>query len=457
MALPHPPSRTGTSVPSIDDVAVRFHSAWEALACPPAWRRLLVAVSGGPDSLALLHLLHEARGRHRLELVVAHADHGIHPDSADVADRVLRSATALGLTATVGRLGLGAGTSETSARTARHAWLEQTRRVEGADAIVFAHHQDDQVETILLRVLGGSGPAGLAGMSPRQGTRVRPLLGFRKAELVAWLGSRGIAGWVDPSNSDPVHDRSWIRSVMLPLLAERSPAVDERLLRLGRQAAADRRAWDVVLDTLPGLDARGAGSRISVAALPLATYDSALAGALLQSAARRAGCVLGGRRAGRLLEMIRRGRSGAAMELGGEWRAELSFGRVCFYRALPTPAPIDLAGPRGSVQWGPWTVRWSRALAPERIRRDGWEGWFIGEGAVLRCPAAGDRLIPLGGAGSRPVTRLLQEARVERSRRAGWPLLELDGNIVWLGGICRGEGALPREGEDALRIEVSGG
>ena len=100
---------------------------------------------------------------------------------------------------------------------------------------------------------------------------------------------------------------------------------------------------------------------------------------------------------------------------------------------------------------------WSRAPAPEPTRRDGWEGWFIGEEAVIRGPVAGDRLIPLGGPGSRPVTRVLQEARVERSRRAGWPLLELDGNIVWVGGICRGEGAMPREGEDALRIEVTGG
>jgi len=455
MASSHPPADAAVS--SIDDVAVRFHSAWEALACPPTWRRVLVAVSGGPDSMALLHLLHEARDRHRLEMIVAHADHGIHPDSADVADRVLRAGTLLGLSACLGRLGLGAKTSETRARTARHAWLEQTRRSEGADAIVFAHHQDDQVETILLRVLGGSGPAGLAGMSPRQGKRVRPLLGFRKAELVAWLEARGIVGWVDPSNSDPAHDRSWVRSVVLPLLTERAPAVGERLLRVGRLAAADRRAWDVALDTLPGLDARGAASRFSVAALPLATYDSALAGALLQAAARRIGCVLGGRRAERLLAMIRRGRSGAVMELGGEWRAELSFGRVCFYRALAAPAPMDVIGPQGRVQWGPWSVSWSRAPAPEPTRRDGWVGWFIGEGATLRCPEAGDRLIPLGGAGSRPVTRVLQEARVERGRRAGWPLLELDGNIVWVGGICRGEGALPREGNDALRIEVSGG
>lgn len=442
---------------STDDVPGRFHLAWEALACPPTWRRVVAAVSGGPDSLALLHLLHESQHGHRLELIVVHADHGIHPESRLVADQVVRDATALGLSVRVGRLGLGAAASETRARTARHAWLEETRLAEGADAIVLAHHQDDQVETILLRVLGGSGPAGLAGMAPRQGRRLRPLLGFRKAELVAWLTAKGVSGWLDPANHDPVHDRSWLRAVVLPLLADRSPEVTERLLRLGHQATANREAWDAALDTLPGLHAEASADRISVAALPLAAYDSALATALLQAVARRIGCVLGARRAGRLLEMTRRGRSGAVMELGGQWRAELAFGRICFHRALAESAPMLVGGGRGESDWGPWRVSWGRAPAPAEPRRDGWVGWFIGEWAVLRGPKPGDRLTPLGGSGARPVSRLLQEARVERSRRAGWPLLELDGNIVWVGGICRGAAAMPGEGEDALRIEVSGG
>lgn len=440
-----------------DAVLGQFADAWNGLACPRSWRRLLVAVSGGPDSLALLHLLHASRQWHGFDLVVAHADHGIHSASDAVAGAVVRAADQLGLQTVVGRLRLGAGTSETSARTSRQRWLEETRRHEAADAIVFAHHQDDQVETILLRVLGGSGPAGLAGMVPRQGRRLRPLLGFRKAELVAWLEAKGVLGWQDPSNDDPAHERSWLRTVVMPILVEREPAVAERLVRLGSQAAASRRAWDAALDALPGVEAERTANRISVAALPLATYDSALAVALLQAAARRGGGVLGARRAERLLEMVRRGRSGSVMELGGTWRAELSLGRICFYQAAPSPGPLVLRGAQGEARWGAWYVRWSRAPGPAEVRRDGPVGWFIGEEAVLRAPEAGDRLVPLGGPGRRSVSRLLQEARVERSRRASWPLLEVDGNITWVGGICRGEGALPRAGEDALRIEVTGG
>ena len=104
-----------------------------------------------------------------------------------------------------------------------------------------------------------------------------------------------------------------------------------------------------------------------------------------------------------------------------------------------------------------WRVSWTRGPAPAAQRRDGWVGWFIGEGAVLRGPVPGDRLAPLGGAGHRNVVRLLQDARIERSRRAAWPMVELEGEVAWVAGVCRGEGALPGEGEDALRIEVSGG
>ena len=117
MPAPNSPTQTGTPVQAPDDLVGRFQRAWTALEPPREWRRLLVAVSGGPDSLALLHLLHQTRGIHQMDLVVAHADHGIHPESAGVAQRVAVAARDLGLPIIVGRLALGAGTSETSART----------------------------------------------------------------------------------------------------------------------------------------------------------------------------------------------------------------------------------------------------------------------------------------------------------------------------------------------------
>lgn len=452
VTLPRPEG--SATLPSLAD---RFGAAWRELRCPPSWRTVLVGVSGGADSLALLHLLHDTRRTHGLGLVAGHVDHGIHPQSAEVSRRVVAACAQLRVPVVVGRLGLGSGASETKARIARHAWLEATRRAEGADAIALAHHADDQVETILLRVLRGSGPAGLAGMSPRSRRLVRPLLGFRRAELASWLHALGIVGWDDPANADPAHDRSWVRTCLLPLLEGRDPDAGARLRGLGRQAALARHAWDAALTELPGLDVAHEPGRVSVAGLPLATYAPSLAVAVLQAVARRAGLVLGVRQAESLLRLLRRGRSGRVLELPGGWRAEVAFGRLILFRAAVAPAPVLIEGETGSAAWGEWRVSWRREAAPPRRRRDGWTAWFIGAGAVLRAPRAGDRLVPLGGPGHRSVARLLQEARVARSRRVAWPVLEVDGEVAWVAGVCRGEAARPGAGQEARRIEVCRG
>src|SRR6476661_7960055 len=243
-------------------LADEFGAQLEALRLPPG--RALVAVSGGPDSVALLHLLHGVRDLHRLELTVAHFDHGIHPDSAAVASSVRALAARYRLEYEEGRGALGAAAGETSARAARYAWLEATRVRLDAALIFTAHHADDQVETVLMRVLKGSGPAGLAGMAARQGALVRPLLPFRRSVILRHVRAEGLAAWADPANQDPRHLRSWLRGDVLPLLRTRLPLVEEALARLGRQAARGRAAWNAVLDVLPGLDFRLEGDGFSV-------------------------------------------------------------------------------------------------------------------------------------------------------------------------------------------------
>src|SRR5512143_3287492 len=180
----------------------------------------LVAVSGGPDSVALLDLLTSLPDGP--QLVVAHVDHGIQPGSDTVAASVRRLAARYGVPCACGSLALGERTTETAARRARYAWLEEVRSRVGADWLVTAHHRDDQVETILLRTLRGSAPAGLAGMAAR--TR---------------LGAR----------------------------------VRGDLARVGKAAARDRRAWDSVLDRLPDLDLHAAAESCDVARPALRAYD----------------------------------------------------------------------------------------------------------------------------------------------------------------------------------------
>ncbi|NNG17558.1 MAG: tRNA lysidine(34) synthetase TilS, partial [Gemmatimonadales bacterium] len=264
----------------------------------------LVAVSGGRDSVVLLDLLVATKATHGLELVVTHVDHGISEDSAEVAGRVRALASQYGLPFSQTRFDLGPDTTETEARRRRYAWLEAERQAQGAAVIFLAHHADDQAETVLMRALAGSGPAGLAGMAPRQGPYARPLLGFGRDELERYAVEGGLSWWDDPANADPQHLRSWLRIELLPRLRARIPDIEPRLLKVGEQARVDRGAWNALLDALPALECRREPDGCSVAAPVLARYDWALAATLLQALARRAGCVLGWTRAERVLRMV---------------------------------------------------------------------------------------------------------------------------------------------------------
>jgi len=415
----------------------------------------LVAVSGGLDSIVLLDLLHRTVGDSR-ELVVGHADHGIHPDSAAVAERVAAFAATLDLRCEIGRLQLGSGSGETSAREARYRWLFSLRERIGAAVVFTAHHADDQAETVLMRALEGSGPAGLSGMRAVSGALARPLLRFRRAELARYARARALPVWVDPANSDPAHLRSWIRCDLLPAIRKRLPQVDDRLRRLGAQAARERSALDAVLDLLPNLDPRPEDGGISVAAAPLAAYDSALAHTLIIAAARRAVYPMGPGRAARARGLVMEGASGRDIPLGGGWRAERSFDRLRIVRSRPVTAAgvLPLTGRQGEARWGEWRISWRPDTAPERQDRSSRTAWFSGDGLVVRSWAAGDKVRPLAGAGRRPVVRCFQDARVPRRSRVEWPVLAATDLVVWIPGVCRSDALLPPAGAEALRVDV---
>src|SRR6266699_519639 len=382
----------------------------------------LVAVSGGADSVALLDLLHTLTPELGLSLVVAHVDHGIQSDSGAVARAVGELAERYELPFEVGELSLGPDATETVARRARYAWLGDVQRRHGARYLVTAHHRDDQVETILLRLLKGSAPAGLAGIPARgRGGLVRPLLPFTKMRLVAHVTELGLPIHDDPANRDPRHLRSWVRTVLLPLVGERLGArVGHDVLRAGRAAARERRAWDAVLDHLPDLGLRIEPYRIEVARGGLARYDDVLSAALLRAAARRSGLVLGVRQIGR----------DAAVEV------------------VPT-------GERGSAVFGEFRVAWTPDPAPARLPRAEWTTWIAGANWEVRPPRPGDRLVPLGGIGRRPLRRMLMEARVPRSDRPGYPVVARGETILWVPGICRSADDLPRPGTRAVRVDVT--
>lgn len=418
-----------------------------------------MAVSGGADSVVLLDLLHGFAPTIGLTLAVAHADHGIQSDSRTVGRSVGNLAAKYELPFELGELHLGPDATETQARRARYAWLREVQRRRGAKYLVTAHHEDDQVETIVLRTLRGSAPAGLAGIAPRgRGGLVRPLLGFTHRELVEYAATRGLPMHDDPANRDPRHLRSWVRATLLPLLNERlGPRLRADLLAQGRHAARDRRAWDRMLERLPELALETHESSFAVARAVLCGYDNALSVALLRAAARRVGLALGPNRARRIVELARRP-SGRRLSLGDGWVAEVAFDRLSVARL---PATVDCAlerivpsGEQGAALFGEFEIRWSTAAAPARIERATWTTWLDSAAWEVRAPARGDTLVPLGGVGHRPLRRLLMEAQVPRSARPRYPVVSRGETILWVPGICRSAEGVPAPGTRAVRLDV---
>ncbi|MBI4420972.1 MAG: tRNA lysidine(34) synthetase TilS [Gemmatimonadetes bacterium] len=422
----------------------------------------LLAVSGGEDSLTLLDVFSVIASDLGLTLAVAHVDHGISPASADVAEQVLALAVRYRVPGHLISLALGPDASETRARQERYRALRHMQRSLAADYLVTAHQADDQIETVLYRMLRGSAPAGLAGIPPRGPSGlVRPLLPFRRAELSAWLSRptslvpRHLVHH-DPSNRDERHDRSWLRARVLPLFRERfGDRVERNLLSVQQSAAQDRAAWSALLRTLPGLDFRRLDHGVEVARGPLQTYDKTLSEALLRALAREAGCTVGPRRAARVRVFLAQAGSGHAMELGGGWVAEVAFDRVGIHMegtAVPSSETWGV-GERGSTRWGSWEIAWRREPAGESARR-GLTAWMTARPGEVRAVQQGDRVFPLGGTGHRPVRRLLMEARVPRSERVRYPVLVRGEEILWVPGVCRGAAEVPAPGDVALRVEA---
>ncbi len=234
-----------------------------AALAPHLTQPCLLAVSGGPDSTALLHAAAAARGPAALH--AATVDHGLRPEARDEAEAVARQAEALGIPHTIltwAPDGPPPGTGiQAAARTARYRLLAARAAEVGAARLLTAHTRDDQAETVLMRLCAGSGPAGLAGMRPERDlgaglTLARPFLHLAKASLVAWCEARGAAYLRDPSNRDERFARARLRRV-LPLLAAEGLTV-ERLVRLAERAARDDAALDrLAADALARLTRAG--------------------------------------------------------------------------------------------------------------------------------------------------------------------------------------------------------
>ena len=406
---------------------------------------VVVAFSGGSDSLALLHLLRALSESWPLKLSAAHFDHGLQPESAACAARAAELCRRADVPCDVGRAtGLTGGPAEW--RAARYAFLAEARRRAGADRVALAHQRDDHVETVLLNLLRGPGFRGLAGIPARRGAFVRPLLGFAREELRGYLRATG-REWVrDPANRNPRYRRSRVRHGLLPALAGREPTIRRQLAELGRNAAVAEGGLEARVRRL--LSAAGHGESAGgaqIARSVLLGYDRAARGRMLRRVARDMGFRVSrrGTRAG--ASFIDTAKSGHGVDIAAGLRVEREFDRIhvrCVREAPPdrefdidrTRArqagrePIRLGGRDYEVRWGALegTERWATALPVDGARFP----------IRVRGPQPGDRIRTR--AGSRRVAKLLMERRVPASERTGVPVVvDADRRVLWVAGHSR--------------------
>ena len=378
--------------------------------------RVLVAVSGGPDSMALLAALWELRDRLAVTLEVATVDHGLRPEARLEAAAVADRAAALGLpfhrveVDVLGARGGRAGSAlQETARRLRLGALDDLARRRGARRIALGHQADDQAETVLFRILRGTGVRGLRGIPYERDRFIRPLLDVGRGQVLAYLRRRSIPFVEDPSNADLRFARARLRHRIIPALAQENPRVADALRALAADAAR--------------LGAADAGARA-----PAAPSLSAV-----------------GRRAAALVERLRReGRGTARVDVRGG-RIEIAYGEAVFHPRGAAPADREAgSGDDGNsiIIDGPGDYRWAGALgvgiregsAPAGVAS--FDADVVAGPLQLRRLRPGDRMKPRGGRGSRKISDLLIDAKIARARRAALPALTTcDGVVLFVPGL----------------------
>ncbi|HEU4370489.1 MAG TPA: tRNA lysidine(34) synthetase TilS [Methylomirabilota bacterium] len=410
---------------------------------------VLVAVSGGADSVALLHVLSALAPAWRLVLHVLHVDHGLREDSARDAEFVLALGARLGVPVGVERVRVEPGSAEAAARAARYAALEAWADRLGAARIAVGHTADDQAETVLMRVLGGAGVRGLAAIPPVRGRVIRPLLEVRRQALREALQAAGLAWVEDPTNRDPKFLRNRIRHELLPLLAAsyRADVVPAlaTTARLAREAVdALERSAAAELARLGTVEADAVTlSRAALAALPLPVGAEVLRQAAARLGSRaplRAWAHRGLRRVLAVPPPRRPFRlGGVALEVSGDCiRVGARSAARLATRALSVPGRVEL--PEIGKALEARLVPAAGYALPDAVDRVAFDASGLPRTLTVRARRRGERFHPFG-AGSRRLKAFLIDAKVPRWERARLPLIDAGGEIVWIAGVRRGAAA----------------
>lgn len=423
--------------------------------------RLLVGVSGGPDSVCLLHLLAGIRRRLGISLHVAHLDHGLRGAESD-ADRsyVLDLCSRLGLPVTAERADLAAlrrrhSPIEETAREARYAFFCRLALEIAAGAVATGHTADDHLETVLLHLVRGAGTRGLAGIEPVSKLHcdggelrlVRPLLQVRRAETEEYCRRFDLRPRLDSSNQCVDLLRNRVRLELLPLLRSYNPGFDATLARTARLAADESQAIDTWVDLeWPAVaEANGDGGlrllKRRLSELPAGLRRALLLRAL--SAVRGSARDISAAHVQLLLEALER-RAGTRLRLLGGVEAVADYDSLVVGPAIapsrPLPSEYKLTIP-GETRIPGWSVGAALMDGAEAGRLRGGDRFSetvdyeaVGPELTVRSRRDGDRFQPLGMPAAKKLQDFLVDARVPRRRRDEVPIVLSPARIVWVVG-----------------------
>ena len=425
----------------------------------PRGARVLVALSGGPDSVALLHILRTLEGRGELTVAgIAHVNHRLRGADADADEEFCRRVAeqnGLGFASArvdVADLARRTGRSlEDAARTARYAFLEGAADELGADVIAVGHSLDDQAETFLLRMIRGAGSRGLGGIRPRAGRVVRPLLDISRADLRAYAQEHGLASRDDATNLDTSIPRNRVRHELIPVLQQDAAGIVAALARQAAIARADEDYLQGAAIDLAGSIVLRKERGVELDAAALGALPSALASRVARLALEgtAAGRFIGFQHIERLVELAGAA-DGVSIALPGAVAARCG-DRIVIGHAAEAPFSnsfrISLSIP-GEVAFAGWAVSAERIVNPEHLpglsARGGIALVAAGPGAfplAVRARRRGDRFKPLGmGGRGRKLQDFLVDRKVRRAERDALPLVvDRDDRIVWVVGQSVGE------------------
>ena len=428
---------------------------------------VLVALSGGPDSVALLHAMLSLRERFDYRIAAAHLNHGIRGaesdrDEAFVRDLCARSGIDLIVERTTG-LSADTPNLEERARDARHAFLNAVAERIGADYIALAHQADDQAETVMMRLLRGTGAAGLAAMAQRgPGRIIRPMLDVTRDEVMAYLESIGEKFVNDSSNQSSAILRNRVRAELMPMLERNyAPGLRGRLVQL----AAEMRALDDFIGTAARRELEVSASGDGLDLARFAALHPALQAELIRQYIKNASGSL--RRIERVhIDAVRNlcleGPPNGSLDIPG-LRIVREYAMLKVAAAgQPSSAGFMVKLKEGSIEipeagfmFEMTTV--ARKTAPEPSSK--FEALFDGEQAAgkltVRNFREGDRIAPLGMSGHRKVKDIFIDHKLAAAARTMFPIVLMGEKIAWLPGIVRARVGLVTEGsENVLHLRA---